>query len=419
MSRSPADERYADHVHEPVPEPAPVQPARAPRVGDSYVDDGGQCENQPGEGCFLLPAQRSRLVQSFQHRVLDASSRYQEAAQALRVDKLLDKDDDLPWVLQMVLDFAGSFIGTRITQALTGLRSEGLAKLAEIVDTGGTAGKQRGTAWFEHAQRALSATTDDHLKAGVGTAIKHVSALASGKFKAIQNQPQKDKRGEAVTFLKLVMEQAALAYAKLRERIPAVSSDAEIITLWESFAPEHHGPSSYAEELAGKLARFEDSGVTEIARKFAPDRREKIERNREVMKDRVDDVYSREGLRDRDHDPGTFVVWRVFVSGYPKDMVFQFKGADSADRVRVGGEDGTHDTQNASEANKKLLVPEEFREVAIARHKAVWGGEPGTILIDDRNWYWDPPRAEAARRNWTAAHARTAREVHHPPGVKP
>jgi hypothetical protein len=417
MSLSPADARNLDPAIDVAPDPSPdLQPGRTPTTGDGFIDHGAACDADEGaKGCFLLPAQRSRLIQTFQHRVLDASSRYQEAAQALRVDKLLQKDDDLHWVLQIVLDFAGSFIGGRITQSLTGLKNEGVAKLAEL---GGAAGKQRGDGWQEHALHALRGTTDDHLKAGVGTAMKHISAMASGKFKAIQNQPQRDKRSEAVGFLKIVMDQAALAYAKLRESIPAVSSDAEIITLWEAFAAERHLPSAYAEELAAKLERFEDSGITEIRRQFDPQKREQIERNRENMKGRIDDVYARD-LGGLEHDPGTYVVWRTFVSGYPKDLAFQFKGADSADHVRVGGQDGTHNTQGAPLDRKRLQILPEFWDVAISRHTAVWGAAPGTELIDDRGWYWDPPRAEAARRNWNAAHAETAKRVHHPPGVKP
>ena len=85
MSLSPADARKLD----PAPDVEPAQdvhPASKPRTtGDGYIDHGAQCDaDEGGTNCFLLPAQRSRLIQSFQHRVIEASSRYQEAAQALQ-----------------------------------------------------------------------------------------------------------------------------------------------------------------------------------------------------------------------------------------------------------------------------------------------------------------------------------------------
>lgn len=384
--------------------------ARATQLsGNKYLDEGAVCDNEEDEDCFLDAHQRTKIVTDFKIRLTEAATHFKIAATQVQLEELLKKPEDLGPIAQILFDFASSFIGGKITAALLGLKSGNVAKLTEVVGAEGDSRKGRRAAQL---LGALQGVSDDAIKATSGAFWKSASAVASASLKA--SQGGKDDKSETTSFLGLIVTQTSLAFSKLRETLPSEASDAELLVAWGSFDPELHLIEKYKEELAAKLARYWDSGIVHIHTK---------EEGGHTGSQASGNVG---------HARGTYVVWNTYVSGYPPKLVYNHDGRNAFDKNKRGqyiaepdGEGGyvSYDGKAAPthgrgggvpgisptgvtrrgrgyENYDNYFVPDEFRDVAIARHTEVWGFPPATEMVDDRGWTHDPARAQRAHENF-------------------
>ena len=105
---------------------APAQPHDPTRssgyeVGEPWIDQGGHglCHGRAGRpGCFLEDDQRAALITDLQQNVIIAAKNYQNALLSLRMDKLVEKEDDLSWVLMLALDLVGQHALATLTNVL-------------------------------------------------------------------------------------------------------------------------------------------------------------------------------------------------------------------------------------------------------------------------------------------------------------
>lgn len=80
--------------------------------------------------CHLNGEQRQRLMLYLHGRLHAAQASYNAACLELKIEKLLEKPDDLPWWVVLMLDGLGQLIGLGLGKAVQALHAEGLKSLA-------------------------------------------------------------------------------------------------------------------------------------------------------------------------------------------------------------------------------------------------------------------------------------------------
>ena len=406
MGRDAAHKHHGSEVTKQVGghEPTPGKQTRVdPHLsGDDYIDKGAPAK---GPDSFLSDGQRQRLTAAYQQRVLAAEGHYQTAASDIRVDKLLEKDDDLPWIASMLIDLAFGFVVGQVAKALISLRDVKSAHVKKLFqDAIEFQTDDPKLEVHERAYQAFGKLSDDHLKTTLGTAAAIGKSQAMGKLQAAHSGGS--DRKEAVAYLDQLSDAASLAYQKMREVPPGMATDAELLLLFDALDAQHHLKSQYKLALQEKLARFEASKVTKVGRRWE-------QRNTYYEGQRIHGGEPRV-IRD------VWVEWHTFESGHPRMLVFQHQDGRDNPSVIHADEPGQvtnsevvsghkvrqlrspyEDPQGGISNDPKsiFIVPEEFRETAILRHKAMWGTAPQTVHIDESAspLYFTPDRVQQAQ----------------------
>lgn len=380
-------------------------PGRTSKVtgptGHEYVDRG----SNRGFGSFLDSEQRKRLETQFQMRCIVAESNYQHGAQDVRIDKLLEKNDhELSWIASFLLDAAFGFIGTTVGKAVMTLKAANDRRVSELISQ--AIMYQVPDPELGSITKALGAIDKSHIDgvvAGAKTEAVH-------KIQSYRESPGADAKKQVSSYLDQLRDTATIAFQRFRETTPAQASDVELLTLFESMDAERHLISLYKVAISEKLRRFEESNVSKIGR-------QRGERP----------IYDAHGNRRPGGHPygvvqDVWVEWHSYVSGYPPELVFHYEDGewnpddneknnrqyvDSKDpskglkprerkhiRKVVGGGVGI-----SNDPRSIVIVPREFRSVAIQRHHRMWGAAPKETLIDDSSWFWDSARASRAAKN--------------------
>lgn len=338
------------------------------RAADTYgpqdVDrtyNHGACElaPQPGMRCFMTEGQRRDHIDKFHKRTMDAAQNYKDALQDLRVDALLEKEEDLSWIAAMVLDLATGHLSGAIGNALKRYNAGGVAREAT-----------------NETRRLL--LSDDALDKLVKGPLGAAKKALEGKYKATQNQPQRSKKGESLSYIGALVGEADRAFVTFRERAPASADDGELLALIDGMQIELHSKEHYKRALAAKLDRYHKSGVTSIGRKRAQHELEPVHGSGSVKvpafrDQRVVWVTNRFAGSQRR-------LWFEKQDGHPGNPTY----------VRAGDPDWpangrlTFGPRDPMDEGPKLVapVPEEFVEAALARHEAVWNEPPAELELD-------------------------------------
>lgn len=330
------------------------------KSGDPWVDQGAHCDNSYADGCFLGEAQRTRLVIKILDRLNRCATNYKLALEQMRVDELLKKEEDIPWIISLALDVATGFIAGKVTKALTKLRTEGATRVlnAEFV-----------------AGEAVDHTTTDKILAGLSdkqieTWTKKAFDAAGKQVKAIGKKAQgaagKSDKAESISFIDQLTNACDIGFEQFGSSATATSNDGELLTLFDGLDPANHSVGLYKAALEDKLGRFRKSGVTNIGRKIGKDRETgyvDVKQDTRVVWMRDDSFGTRLWYQeqDADHDP------TVVQPGDPGSDVLPTQQPDKLDF-------GTRSPRNDAKLIK--IVPDEFKEAAIARSEAIWGPTP-------------------------------------------
>ncbi len=354
-------------------------------TGDDYVDHGAVCDDKASSDCFLNGQQRARLIDQLSHRIAEASTNYKIAAQAARVDKLVAEEEELPLGVFILLDLVTLHSVLSVSHSLAHLKGGSVDSLKQIAAEAKAAGTHADDRWYQHAMHAIGSINDEHIKDNIENAIDGVKERARHGLQRGANREESGAKAEAATFLDLLTDQAALGFATVRERVPATASDAELVTLWQAFAVENHLVSQYKAALVEKLERYEKSGVTQVAKA---------------------DAHPEWGMPRE--DKGGYVIWNVYLSGHPKELIYEHGGMSysAKDQLagkpagRRGGQVGVGIYDGNFRGHTVTRVPDEFIEVAIMRHQKVWGMPVATQVIDDSDpLVFGEKRAQAAQDN--------------------
>jgi len=371
-------------------------------VGDPFVDQGAA----NGPDSFLTDGQRTRLINAFQQRSLVAESNYQDAAGDVRVDKLLAKDDnDLPWIASLLIDLALGHIVGKIATSLIALKDAQGAKLKKVMEDAILFQQPDPPVnWKSRAQTAVSKLTDANIKSAVGTATALGKTRALAGITAGRGVSGANKKQDALSFLEQLRDAASIAFQHFRELTPATSNDGELVALFATMDVKNHLISQYKVAIEEKLERFEASKVTKVGRRYE---------DRDMFSDGVSVSHGEEAVvRD------VWVQWQTYESGYPIELVFRHQDSHRALGTIHKDEPGVVSTPMERKSRRPVeapengisndpkaiyVVPAEFRETALLRHKQMWGKDAETVMIDDESYMtFDPVRATKARENKAA-----------------
>jgi len=382
-----------------------TKPDKAAAAPDPKPSASGDQKNVQSRS-LLTPAQRTTLEEKFRLRALAIEGNYQDAASQLRVNELLKKEDsELHWIASLLLDVGVGLVAGQILKSLVAIKASRGAKLEAIVSSA-----------IEHQEPNFKLTTSQQLiQAATKLSDESVkstvdAAFGLGKKQAITDikEPHiagiKDEKEQNVAFLDYLKDVATITYQRFRESGYKGLDDAELILLFDSLDGHNHLISFYKVLISDKLKRFQDSKVSEIGRKLTT-RKLYAADGKQVA---TPGYAGKRVMRD------VYVEWHTYLSSSPNQLVYRFHDShDLADsispdepsetalpmppssrkKVTASPEHGV-----SEDPNSIFIVPREFHEIAIERHRKMWGQDPHYEFVDDSN-FPDPIRAKSARDN--------------------
>lgn len=345
--------------------------------GNPHITFGSSCDNAPEDTrCFLLGPQRDRLIDHISRRLLVVQANYKAAIAEVKFQELLKKDDDLHWAAAFALDIVGAHLTAAIGNTLKALQKAQANRLADLQVKAALTGMDEGR-WVSLASRALAMAAptriDTYVRLGMGLAMP--KAKAGGKAiqnDALDNHATKTRKAETIGFLDQLRDKCDVGFEAIFTNLAAYADDAELLAAYEALDPTDHSTGLYVEMLQAKIAELHASGVTKIGR-------EEI----------AADAYGGKAIRD------TRVVYVQDINGNKTPWYQHADGTVSTSGARLG--DPLYEQIDPSNADHKQRwrtfgprgaadpkldrpVPEEFREIAIARSEARWGPTP---VFDD------------------------------------
>lgn len=312
-------------------------------IGNAYIEGRGFCQQRPeARGCELAPTQFALLVDAYQKRVDAAARAYGDALGELRVDTLLAKDDDNAPLLGMLIDVMASLALGGIGSALAMIKADpaqstfGLGlELTEAVDV-------------------LSvANVVDGSRDSIGWIVK--AAVDHGKTALKASSPSSEKQVR-IAYITSLQNASAIAWEHQREDPPGYATHADLIVLFHAFSA-HHGftvPLIH-QALSDKIDRYLASSASRIGR----------------HKMRTEEDLKLQGNTVRD----TKVAWISDDRGVP---VLYYMKQDAPNGQGRNAYDHTLDLIAPIDREFVVGTPvePEFIEVAISRHRDIWGTEP-------------------------------------------
>jgi hypothetical protein len=371
-------------------------------TGDEYVDHG----SYRGSDSFLTEKQRERLDEQFANRCQDAATQFQNAVGNLRVDTLLEKDDeDLPWFALLLVDIGFGVALASITRSVLSLKSNSAKSVARLFDAAVLQQQpDPSLTLFQRMQHSFSRLSDEHVKIVVNTVASTGKKSALAAVPANAKIEGKNEKGERLSYLAQLQTTTAIAFARFREQAPARATDAELVMLFDAMAIEHHSVTRYMTAIQEKIERFKKAKVTKIGRRY--------EERKDFQGDKPIGTGAFTPMVIRD----VWVQWQTYESGHPKELVYghedrrfnpslirpDYPGNAQLPMQRVNSDNFDGPSKGVSNDPRALYsVPQEFWEAALLRHELMWGAPPTTVHVDDEAYYWDPQRSQRARANKT------------------
>lgn len=327
-------------------------------TGVAYIDRGTACDGKGPDvpGCLLEDRQRQRVVQDFLQLLGVAQNNYKLALQDLKIEELLKKEDDLNWVVSLVLDTIGAHFVNVAVKALVRLRSMQLSKLEGLALHAGVHGEYDAKSIDARAERALKRVTPRDLQTYVLTGFNvgkpHIKAAA----KRQQDHAQDTKKQQALSYITRLQTKCDQHFQAYKAAVLSSSGDAELLVAWQGMNSDYHSVEIYENALHAKLDRYMNSGVPAIGRR---------EQGNPAGNANGDPFI----LRD------TRVIWLVDPDG-SKSLWYQTQ--DSSAVLDIVHDSSPEFGNSRPDAPPALgdRVPDEFVDVAVERSEARWGPTP-------------------------------------------
>lgn len=235
-------------------------------TGVAYADNDSKCATKgDNAGCFMSAGQRQRFEILLLDEIQTAQTNYKLALVELKIDELVEKDDDLNWMASMLLDLATSHLSTVFSGALKNLKGKRMPNPDEL-GLGLDVEVQDVSQWSQMAANALGKVSDKSLetvtKAGFDQAKKKGQKIG----KSIQNSRADDQKATTLSYMDQLKVDCDIGFKRFKDNLLATASDAELVVVYRGFAPEYQSEAQYKAALGAKLQRFKRSGVPEIGR---------------------------------------------------------------------------------------------------------------------------------------------------------
>jgi hypothetical protein len=363
-----ADLVNAPDVGTMTPDTATLSPITGGDTGVGWADHGAKCGPNPdgsskgGTGCFMRPDQRQAVIIMLMARLDRVQNNYRDALSDLKVDELLKKDDDLNWMLSLVLDVAGAHILGVITNGLQLARTEGIARFSASLDV------KVDASLAATAQKTLAAISDDDIKSWTKLGFDKAKKGAAGVAKDALNTSDTTKKAETLDYVNQLRNECDRAFDTLRLHTTADLNDVELMVVYHGMAPGNHRTELYYAALKDKIDRFHHSGVPQIGHKAASN-----QVGASIMRDqRVVWVKDIRGNRS---------LWYQAQDSTPRDPSVVAAGDPGSREAYPGYATKTFGPRHAEGlAQLERPVPKEFAPLALAKSEALWGA---TITVDD------------------------------------
>jgi len=340
--------------------------ARASDIGDPYIEDRGACANG-GPGCELTPHQFDLLVKGYQGRVQAAQLQYSAALNQIRFERMLEKAEDVPILLSMVLDVLA---GTALGSVMSVMR---MVKGGAVVSLDRELEHQIQTGSGERSDRPSMTV----LLAGMDeTSTQFVAKAGIDQAKRAIAKPSPTDKQMALDYMTQLERVSAIAWEHQREDPPGYATHADMIVLFHSFKMANgHTTPDYKAALQAKIDRYVASQAARIGR--------------HVMRTQADIELQGNTMRD------TKVIWVRRASNPTVPTLFYYKqdfaNSQSEHTIEHPEIRGLEPIDKAFKIDR--AVENEFVDTAIEKHRAAWGTEPETqTLADDLIPKFAPPR---------------------------
>lgn len=362
-----------------------VEPQRTPgkstQVGNSYVDHGPACAGlDGGSDCFLNDGQRNRLIQLYQGRVSAAQLAYTTALTDLRVDKLVEKDDDLSWVFELVIGLVSTHVTTALIKALGFLRDGKADNILWALKKADLQIDLQNPSAVTSIATAVSNVTDGQITSVVKAAVDQGKSGAKGAAKGVGSG--KDDRTEQVAYLDKIKDDSAMVYQHLREDPPGYATDAALVAMFSGFdAMMGHTVGSYKAKLTEQVERYMKSFVRRIGLQRRGGKPEDSALTR-IQHDPTNDENA--ALTE------VKVCWVVHTRDHIPRLAYK---TTLMRRQTTGWAIGRSPTEVVPENRleghgtpRYHNIEPELHGAAIARHIEMWKMPPEIVLVDDAMW---------------------------------
>lgn len=350
-------------------------PTSASAIGDPYIED------KPVEGQHILTAtQRHLLVDAYQKRVESAAREFSVGLMQVRFDRILQKDDDLPLFMALMLDALAGVALSSLSGAFRLIRSGSDRAIGMGLEDMSIIAGELTMPMRSVSLRQVVAGADE-------TAVGFIIKAAVDQTKKVvrgHSGPNADKE-TALDYISQMQDISVVAWQHQREDPPGYASDGDMIALFHAYdAARGHTAPRFAEAINAKIDRYIQSPTSRIGRNDAMvDNRQKKKSPGFHADPDVPDGYGGRVMRDLK------VAWVQHSNGqralhyYKLDSKFvgMDRATDDLEQLNAGGAYGFGAIDDRYKISAQ--VEPEFVETAIDRHRAIWGAEPTTKIVDD------------------------------------
>ncbi len=308
-------------------------------TGVAYADKGAKCETDAqAPGCFMSDGQRTRYDLLITKRIESAQRNLQLALVDIKIDKLMEKDDDIPWVLGLVLDIASGYIAGTVAKELI--------KLKSVPVTDAAAFGFEETPDVSALGKAMGRVSDSSITSLTKKGFDLAGKQTKKALKEERNEAAKTEKAASLSYIEQLKIQYDVAFDKFTTNILANADDAQRVVIYNGLDPTLHGEPIYKAALEAKIARYNKAGIGDIGRKFDMSQRP-------GMSHFAPEVYKNKRCAWLVNPDGSKKLWFYSVTSTKKENPW------------AGGRNPTLEE-----------VPDEFTEAALALSEQKWGETP-------------------------------------------
>lgn len=323
--------------------PGKINLAQSRDVGNQWIDRGAACDGKGDSvtGCFMSDQQRQNLIIDFKDLVLGARENYKSALDELRVDLLVQKDDDLNWILSLVLDTASAHFVSIASKALQKVKAKGVKAIEErLMDAAARSGIGDDQKQLIAAEKMLHRVSDKSIETYTKQGFDLGKKEASKALQGVLNEDDKDNKVASLSYIEQLKNDCDIGFRQFEQHAIGAANDAELVVLWEGMQPAYHYTGIYKTALKAKIERMKAAdipriGINEIGKE-----------GREAKEPRT--YHSMRVVRLRDFAGGT----SLWYESYRGHAMLPFD-------------------DNLGDLDRR--VPDEFADAAVARSEQQWG----------------------------------------------